>query len=114
MKKYDKSEIMKRAWEIKREDGRNLFAACLEMAWKEVKAANIVNHLIDLGYRVWKEKRIYINNFENFVPNDKNPKGYRKVSVYYDIEENAFYTQNVTSSAKKVVNGIIADIRKAA
>ena len=37
MKKYNLSEIMKRAWEIKKQDSRNIFSLCLRMAWKEVK-----------------------------------------------------------------------------
>lgn len=31
------SKVMKRAWEIKRQDSRNIFALCLKMAWAEVK-----------------------------------------------------------------------------
>ena len=37
MKKYNLSEIMKRAWEIKKEDRKNIFAICLKMAWEEAK-----------------------------------------------------------------------------
>lgn len=37
MKKYNLSKIMKRAWEIKRQDINNIFAICLEMAWTEEK-----------------------------------------------------------------------------
>ena len=37
MKKYNLSKIMKRAWEIKKEDSRNIFALCLEMAWEQAK-----------------------------------------------------------------------------
>ena len=32
-------KVMKRAWEIKREDKRNIFGECLRMAWVEIKAA---------------------------------------------------------------------------
>lgn len=35
--KYNRKEIMKRAWEIKKEDNRNLFSICLKMAWEEAK-----------------------------------------------------------------------------
>lgn len=35
--KFDLSKIMKRAWEIKKEDSRNFFGICLEMAWEESK-----------------------------------------------------------------------------
>lgn len=37
--KFDLSKIMKRAWEIKKEDKRNIFSICLEMAWEEIKEA---------------------------------------------------------------------------
>lgn len=36
-KKYNLSKIMKRAWEIKREDSRYIFGECLKMAWEEAK-----------------------------------------------------------------------------
>lgn len=35
MKKYNLSAIMKRAWTIKKEDSKNIFPACLKMAWAE-------------------------------------------------------------------------------
>lgn len=31
------SKVMKRAWEIKREDKRNIFGICLKMAWEQIK-----------------------------------------------------------------------------
>lgn len=33
----NKAQIMRRAWEIKREDSRNIFALCLKMAWAEAR-----------------------------------------------------------------------------
>lgn len=35
--KYNRAEIMKRAWEIKKEDPRNIWSLCLQMAWAEAK-----------------------------------------------------------------------------
>lgn len=35
--KFDLSKIMKRAWEIKKEDKKNVFSICLQIAWEEVK-----------------------------------------------------------------------------
>lgn len=37
MRKYDLSVIMKRAWELKKEDSNNIFSICLKMAWEEEK-----------------------------------------------------------------------------
>lgn len=34
-----KSKVMRRAWEIKKQDAKNIFSICLKMAWQEVKAA---------------------------------------------------------------------------
>lgn len=36
--KYDIRKIMKRAWEIKKQDMRNIFSLCLKMAWEEAKS----------------------------------------------------------------------------
>lgn len=35
--KYNLTSIMKRAWEIKKENQDNIFAICLKMAWEEAK-----------------------------------------------------------------------------
>lgn len=67
MKKYNKSMIMKRAWEIKKEDDRNVFSACLKMAWAEAKAtpaADRIAELEALGFKRWTKgghDRLYIN-----------------------------------------------------
>lgn len=37
MSNETKSRVMKRAWEIKKEDERNLFSECLKIAWVEIK-----------------------------------------------------------------------------
>lgn len=37
MKKYNLSNIMKRAWEIKKSDNSYIFGLCLKMAWEEAK-----------------------------------------------------------------------------
>lgn len=53
MKKYNLSKIMKRAWEIKKEDVKNIFSICLQMAWKEIKKG--VNKMKEL---IGSEKQI--------------------------------------------------------
>ncbi len=35
--KYDRKAIMKKAWEIKKENEKNIFALCLKMAWAIAK-----------------------------------------------------------------------------
>ena len=35
--KYDRREIMKKAWEIKKENEKNIFGLCLKMAWAIAK-----------------------------------------------------------------------------
>ena len=68
MKKYNLSNIMKRAWEIKKENSRNVFGACLKMAWAEAKsvapAAERIAELEALGFKRWTKgghDRLYIN-----------------------------------------------------
>ena len=63
MKNYNLSKIMKRAWEIKKEDSNNIFAICLKMAWGEAKDNKIEKYLLSKGLKVWEKgehKRIYI------------------------------------------------------
>lgn len=67
MKKYNLSNIMKRAWEIKRENSRNVFGACLKMAWAEAKATPASDRIAELealGFKRWTKgghDRMYIN-----------------------------------------------------
>lgn len=37
MKKYNLSKIMRRAWEIKKQNKENIFSICLQIAWEERK-----------------------------------------------------------------------------
>ena len=46
MKKYNLSNIMKRAWEIKKQKLKNIFSICLRMAWKEAKEGVIMKEEI--------------------------------------------------------------------
>ena len=55
--KYDLRKIMKRAWEIKKENSRNIFSLCLKAAWKEAKEENKLPKLIGTPKQVaWAEK----------------------------------------------------------
>lgn len=55
--KYDLRKIMKRAWEIKKENSRNIFSLCLKMAWEEVKEEIKLPKLIGTPKQVaWAEK----------------------------------------------------------
>lgn len=55
--KYDLRKIMSRAWEIKKENSRNIFSLCLKAAWKEAKEENKLPKLIGTPKQVaWAEK----------------------------------------------------------
>ena len=55
--KYDLKKIMSRAWEIKKENARNIFSLCLKAAWKEAKEENKLPKLIGTPKQVaWAEK----------------------------------------------------------
>ena len=119
MKKYNLSEIMKRAWEIKKDDMNNIFSFCLRMAWDEAKEKNdmtIEEYLKSKGLKVWEKgemKRIYINDL-SVVGLEKytdNPKGFRKVSMYYDVATNHFFSSGVTGSRKNTITELINGIR---
>ncbi len=44
--KYDLRNIMKRAWEIKKQDDRNVFSLCLKQAWVEAKSQKGENKVV--------------------------------------------------------------------
>lgn len=46
--KYDRKEIMKKAWEIKKENEKNIFGLCLKMAWAIAKKAAEAKELPEL------------------------------------------------------------------
>ena len=55
--KYDLKKIMSRAWEIKKENSRNIFSICLKADWKEAKEENKLPKLIGTPKQVaWAEK----------------------------------------------------------
>ena len=71
MKKYNLSNIMKRAWELVKKAGLCISEG-LKLAWKEAKnmGETMEEKLIRLGYKVWEKgdmKRIYINDFQKYL-----------------------------------------------
>lgn len=62
--RYNLSAIMKRAWEIKREDSSYVFAICLKLAWAEAKVSERIEELQEKGFSRWTKgnfDRLYIN-----------------------------------------------------
>lgn len=65
----DRKAIFKKAWEIKKEDSRNLFSLCLKMAWAEAKQMKIESRedkieRLSKKYSRWTKNgydRIYFN-----------------------------------------------------
>lgn len=57
MKKYDLHRIMRRAWQIKKKNERNIFSLCLKMAWAEAKEEQELPKLVGTPKQVaWAEK----------------------------------------------------------
>lgn len=57
MKKYNLHRIMRRAWQIKKENERNIFSICLKMAWAEAKEEQELPKLVGTPKQVaWAEK----------------------------------------------------------
>ena len=70
MKKYNLSNIMKRAWELVKKAGLCISEG-LKLAWKEAKnmKETMEEKLLRLGYKVWEKgdmKRIYIDDFQKY------------------------------------------------
>ena len=61
--KANLSKIMKRAWEIKREDKRNIFGLCLKMAWEEVK--NVATKKVEV-IKEWFMNKKFGSESNNF------------------------------------------------
>lgn len=77
-----RKQVMKRAWELKREDKRNLFSECLKVAWAEIKGlgkysmmiptrkqvgaiyAAFKKGLLNVGYDVISNMYTYLNAHE--------------------------------------------------
>lgn len=57
MKKYDLHRIMRRAWQIKKENEKNIFSLCLKIAWAEAKEEQELPKLVGTPKQVaWAEK----------------------------------------------------------
>lgn len=87
MKKFNLSNIMKRAWELVKKFGRTMSAA-LKTAWAEAKKesekiAFSGKEMIDgfqfVAWEKYGKKRIYINNYTG--SNRKNSGGYIDVTT---------------------------------
>lgn len=55
--KYNKSAIMTRAWELKKENTENIFGECLKMAWNEAKGLQVTSKKILYGRMTLKQKK---------------------------------------------------------
>lgn len=66
-KKEELRKIMIRAWEIKREDKKNVFSLCLKMAWAEAKASERIAIKGWFQKKMEEENNAYIYNWENTV-----------------------------------------------
>lgn len=56
-------KVMKRAWEIKKENVKNIFSMCLKMAWTEIKS---VKETVFYGVKEWFLNKA-LNNNERFA-----------------------------------------------
>lgn len=96
MKKYNLSNIMKRAWGLVKKAGMTISAG-LKKAWKEAKEMTkaLEDFLMENGGKRWTKKnedgsvsqdRIYINDVERIADifGFSNPKAYRRTQIYYN------------------------------
>lgn len=129
MKKYNLSSIMKRAWAIKKQNNKNIFAECLKMAWDEAREINLYTtadislEVIGTMNKPWiaiirgkDDKYGYNREFLNGIRDysNANSKKTRGVMVNYTLESGYIYEINSPESWNrtdryfaKVVNGEI-------
>ena len=103
MKKYNLSKIMKRAWEIKKEDCKNIFGKCLKIAWEEAK--NPVEKsekeiLVDRLNKKAEEENNH-NNGYHYTVCISNWEKYGKSRTYFSI----FETRENSRHNKKISYG---------
>lgn len=82
--KYNKAQIMKRAWEIKKEDDSYIFGLCLKMAWEEAKETKMSQRELDEKEAL--EQAAQYSGYARLVANDwvkygKN-RTYVEVRIY--------------------------------
>lgn len=125
-----KKEIFKKAHKVtkniikKGDNYRATFKLALSFVYSQVKKEidtmqTVADKLIEKGYKIWENygyKRIYLNNFielaESYGIDLVNPKGYRGVSMYYDLTDDKFYTKGSTSSREATIDSVVSAIRK--
>ncbi len=121
--KYNKSQIMKRAWEIKRQDERNIFGECLKMAWDEAKKQStkktgvdiFIGKLVDAGANRWQKygyDRLYISGCESvFDVKIENDLEMMELfgSGYINMKNMKFYCKNADSNYIEWMNDMILE-----
>ena len=94
MKKHNLAKIMKRAWQLKKENKENIFGECLKMAWAEAKKEADLNGCEYEGAKFKNGMEIWVYNvrfqlrrwtnagFDRVYIND----GTRKGGGYVDLK----------------------------
>jgi hypothetical protein len=78
--------VMKKAWEIKKQDKRNVWSECLKMAWSIVKGLHNMSKKI--GIKTWfqdklmKENNAYINDWSDDIVRETE----KAVCIHMDFE----------------------------
>lgn len=96
--KYNRSEIMKKAWAIFRE-GAKKFGECLKLAWSIAKAS--LNKIAFTGkatfegieFRIWSnygKRRIYVNSYK------KSYSGYIDLDDHNTLKGTDYYATRET------------------
>lgn len=108
--KYDMKEIMIRAWEIRKEDNKNIFALCLKIAWAEAKSTARVKITREYLINRLEAKKAYAANRYNYIyfayANDW--QNYGKDRTYFVIYEKS----NTTKHNAKIDYGYFDNINK--
>lgn len=110
MKNFNLSKIMKRAWELKKENTDNIFGECLKMAWAEAKGTDEVKITREYLINKLEAKKAYAANRYNYIyfayANDW--QNYGKDRTYFVIYEKS----NTTKHNAKIDYGYFDNINK--
>lgn len=110
--RYNLSAIMKKAWEIKKENKENIFSLCLKIAWAEAKGAVETEAKITKDYIIEKleEKRACTaERYSCFVyfAHANDWKNYGKDRTYFVVYEKS----NVTTHNARIDCGYFDNIK---
>lgn len=112
---YNLARIMKRAWELKKENKMNIFSFCLRMAWSEEKGEKVmtldekVQKVIEeFVYEVNFKRKRYFQQAKRWTKDGKD-----RLYIPRDAYEQAGYIDLVTMECHPTRGGNLSQLKAA-